>query len=137
MIQISASPLLSAPVVGVRAQMFRVVVQGLANKGASFPTDSPGAALALAQQIAAYALADLTFAALRDLHGHNLGTFKWSPMGSERGEFGYGSVLVGGFGPIPIPILGDVVSYITPHAAQNLNLIQPATTGDTVTVPAS
>lgn len=124
-----------APVVGVRAQMFRVVVKGLANKGQTFAADAPGSAAALANVVAAYALADLTFAALRDLHGHNLGAIKWTPMGAERGECAYGSVLVGGFGPIPIPVLGDVGSFVTVTKVQGNVSMPPATPGDTVYVP--
>lgn len=125
----------SVEVVAVRGQIFKVIVLGLAAKGA--PTDDVGGQYALDQQVAAFALADLTYAALRNIHGHPLGPMQWTPMGEERGEHAYGAVLVGSFGPIPIPVLGDIVGYLPiPGTSMSATvLIPPATTGDTVTAP--
>lgn len=125
----------AAFVVGVRAQTYQVWVHGLPEDGANFTTTAPGSTYALAAQTVATALCDLTFSALRDVHSHLLGSTPWKPLGPERGEFAYGSAFVGGFGPIPIPILGDVYEYAPAQQFSGTNLIAPATTGDVITAP--
>jgi len=125
-VQVSLSPPLVAPVVGVRVQTFLVWVHGLST--ATDPTQ-----VALAQQAAAFALLDLTSAALRDIHGHDLPTAPGKPLNPERGEFNYGAVLASSF-DVPIPIFGDVMTYEAAQALSGTVLVPPATTGDAVTV---
>jgi hypothetical protein len=123
----------AAPVLMVRAQKYKIWVHGIANQGANFTTTDP-VAYPLAQQTAAARLADLAMASVRDVLSHPVGAGSWAPLGPERGECAYGSALVGTFGPLPIPVLGDVFELSTVQAAQATMYMSPATIGDPIAV---
>jgi len=123
----------AAPVLMVRAQKYKMWVHGLTEQGANFTTTDP-AAYPLAQHTAAARLADLAMSSIRDVLSHPVGAGSSAPLGPERGEFAYGSVLVGTFGPLPIPVLGDVFELSTVQAAQAVMYMTPATIGDPIAV---
>ena len=131
---ISLSAELGARVAAVRWQNFNVWIHGLAHDGAAFATTAPGAAYALAQMRAATVLSDLFYAAFRDMLGHDIPTAPGKPLGPERGEFGYGSVLVETIGPLPIPIVGDVFALVPAGAFEGSVSGVPATATDPVEV---
>jgi len=123
-----------APVVGQRLQSYDVWTRAI--PPGDWDTQEPGSAFAKAQTKAAYKLADLTWAALRDVHGHDLDPSQGKPLEPELGEHGYGVVLAWSFGPIPIPVLGDVVTLVQPTGMSGVVQIvtggTPSTPGDTV-----
>jgi hypothetical protein len=127
------NPTAAAPVLMVRAQRYKVWIHGLAQQGANFTTADP-TTYALAQQTAAARLADLAMASIRDLLSHPVGAGSWAPLGPERGEFAYGSALVGTIGPLPIPVLGDVFALSAVQAMSAAMYMPPATVGDPVAV---
>lgn len=126
-----------APVVGARLQTLNVWTRAI--PPGNWETQEPGSAFAIAQTVAAYKLADLTWSALRDAHGHDLDPAAGKPLDPDRGEAGYGVVLAWSFGPIPVPVLGDVVPLTQPTGVsatiQAVINGTPATPGDTVTAP--
>jgi hypothetical protein len=98
---------LYAPVVGQRDQTFLVWVHSPAP--GDFTSTDP-TQIAVLAQVATMALSDLTYAALRDIHGHDLTPGPGKVLNPERGEFTYGSVVSWGF-TIPVPVLGDTYTY--------------------------
>lgn len=124
-----------APVVGQRLQTFDVWVHGV--PPGDFTSQDP-TQVAQASMVATIALSDLAYAALRDIHGHDLPPVAGKPLDPERGEFAYGACVTWGF-QIPIPVLGDTYTYA---AAQQmvgtiLTIVNgvASTPGDTVGAP--
>ncbi len=116
-LELAADGSVTAPILDVRMQMFDVTVHGVAP--GNWQDTTPGSPYALAQLIAATALSDLTRAALRDAHGHDLGMGPGKPLDPDRGEHAYGHTLTWTLGPIPIPVLGDVKAVISPAQIDN------------------
>lgn len=124
-----------APVVGARLQTFTVWAHGGAIDFTSAGTDRTVAEVQARKD--AFALSDLTYSALRDIHGHDI-TAPGKPVDDDAGEFVYGSVLTWAF-EIPVPVLGDVFDFIV---ADELDSTVTGTTagvdavpGDTIVVP--
>lgn len=122
---------LVAPVVGRRDQTFTVWVHELA------PAGTAPAASSLAALGAVFALADVTMAALRDLHGHDLPCTPGKVRASEQGEFTNGATVEWGF-TIPIPVLGDPYTYAAAQAMSGalLSIVNGAETAPGVTIEA-
>lgn len=116
----------AAPVVGIRYQTTTIWVHAPAP--GDFQTADPST-YALAGRVAALALSDLVFAALRSLTDSDFTGEPGKPYGEPQGEFVDGSTVSWGF-VIPVPVLGDLYPYVTPSGMTATSLFAGTSPGD-------